>query len=119
MHPERPTKVARQSAYQIISAQLFIVALTTVIAWLGWGVFVAKSTSLGGLASILPSSYFAWRVFRRVDARQAKQIVRSFYIGELLKLTMSVVLVITFVKLFAVSLPAFFWVSQWHRLDFG
>ncbi len=108
MHRRRPESVARQSAFQIIFAQLCIVAVVTIVAWLGWGVFIAKSTSLGGLASVIPSSYFAWRVFARVDARQAKQIIRSFYMGEFIKLLLSVVLVIAFIKIFAVYLPAFF-----------
>lgn len=105
---KRPEIAARQSAYQVIGAQVCILALVVVIAWLGWGSFTARSASLGGLASVIPGAYFAWRVFAHVDARMSKQMVRSFYVNELIKLILSVVLVITFVKAFAVSLPAFF-----------
>lgn len=72
---------------------------------------------------MLPSAYFAWRVFARVDARMAKQMIRSFYINELIKLLLSVLLVMVFISCFALSMPAFFvgfvvaqlgfWLSPW------
>jgi ATP synthase protein I len=116
---------ARQSAFRFIAAQVCVLAVVVILAWLGWNGFVARSASLGGLASVLPSAYFAWRIFSRVDARMMKQMVRSFFINELVKLLLSVILVITFIKCFVVSMPAFFagfvltqlgfWVSPWFE----
>lgn len=108
MPDKQPATAARQSALQVISAQVCVLAVVVVVAWLGWDGLAAKSASLGGLASVIPGAYFAWRVFARVDARAARQMVRAFYINEFIKLMMSVFLVIAFVNLFAVSLPAFF-----------
>lgn len=48
----------------------------------------AWSAALGGLISILPSAYFAHRVFSHSGARSIEKAVRSAYQGELVKLLM-------------------------------
>lgn len=57
------------------------------------GVFVgidgARSGMAGGLAVIVPNAVFAALAFRHAGARQAQQIVRSFYLGEALKLILT------------------------------
>lgn len=46
----------------------------------------AWSVALGGVISILPSAWFASRVFRHSGARSIEKAVRSAYQGELVKL---------------------------------
>lgn len=47
------------------------------------------SILLGGLISIVPNGYFAWKVFRFRGARNTPLIVKSFYAGETGKLIMT------------------------------
>jgi ATP synthase protein I len=92
----------------MVLAQLVLVALLTVVGGLWKGPLIALSLVLGGIASVIPSAYFARRVFKRVDAREAKAIARQFFVGEAAKLALTVVLVLLFVMFFPVSLPPFF-----------
>jgi len=45
----------------------------------------ALSACLGGLCCFLPNFYFARQFFRRVTARFAKEIIKAFYWGEVMK----------------------------------
>lgn len=62
------------------------------------GLYVFKSGSaglsalLGGLVAIVPSAWFAWRAFHYNGTRQAERVVGSFYMGEVGKFTLLVVL---------------------------
>ncbi|QRV25654.1 ATP synthase subunit I [Marinomonas foliarum] len=47
---------------------------------------------LGGLTSILPNVYMAWRVFGHKRILPAKEVVKSFYRGEAGKLVLTVLL---------------------------
>jgi len=52
----------------------------------------AFSAFAGGMVAFLPALIFARNVFRYQGARSAKQIARSLYVGEGLKIIFSVVL---------------------------
>lgn len=76
------------------------------------GVFVslaaAMSALLGGLVCILPTAFFARQVFRHSGAQAAKQIVQAMYLGEALKILISVVLfTLIFIYVDIVPLPFF------------
>ena len=49
----------------------------------------AISALFGGLAVILPTVVFTGLAFRHAGARNARSIVRSFYLGESLKLVLT------------------------------
>ena len=55
-------------------------------------IVVAYSILLGGLISIVPNGYFAFKAFRFRGARSTPLIVKSFYAGETGKLIMTGVL---------------------------
>ena len=50
------------------------------------------SALFGGLVSAVPNALFAMKLFQHQGARAAKQIVNSFYIGEALKIVVSIIL---------------------------
>ncbi|MBS1211483.1 MAG: putative synthase protein, partial [Proteobacteria bacterium] len=52
----------------------------------------AKSALLGGLVGFLPNAYFAVRFGRRDPTKTAKDVVRSFYLGESVKLLFTALL---------------------------
>ena len=72
--------MAKQSVAMIIVATIVMI-FASVHA--GYSVFI------GGLVCILPNAYFASRVFRHEGARAARKILRSFYIGEAVKLLLT------------------------------
>jgi|GEM_PF-757170 len=90
----------RPPVYRVVAAQLLVSVLLALIL-LPLGYNVSLSSILGSLCCALPNAYFTWRVFRFHGARQAKQIVSSFYrgaAGKLLLTAASFVMVFTLVK---------------------
>lgn len=70
---------------QLLRAQALVVAAAVGIAYVAGGEQAARSSLLGGLAAFLPNAYFATRVGASQN-KTAREIVRSFYIGETVKL---------------------------------
>ncbi len=54
-----------------------------------WDTATALNVLAGGLAVVMPNALFALLAFRHAGARQAQRIVRSFYLGEALKLLLT------------------------------
>lgn len=64
-----------------------------VIAVASYGLFdadYAMNIAIGSAVAMLPHSVFSLVVFRHRGARNAKAIARSFFIGEALKLSLTV-----------------------------
>jgi len=79
--------VAKILGYQV----LIIMAVSLGFVVGGWQkVF---SSALGGLAAFLPNLYFALRVAGSAE-QDARKILRSFYMGESVKLLLTVALFI-------------------------
>jgi len=97
---------------------LAIVAITLLALILGGGPG-ARSAFLGGLAAFLPNACFAARFGVSDPGKTTKDIVRTFYIGETIKLTTTAALLIVifqlpgivFLPLFAgfAAVPAVYW----------
>ena len=88
--------MASRSSQPVIVKRLLLVqaALAVVIPLilLPFGMNTALSAAAGGLASLIPNLYFAYRTFRYSGARSARMIVRSFYSGEAVKLVLTAVI---------------------------
>lgn len=88
----KPATVSRIKApplYIAFIIQFFICVMLALAAWLLLDVVTAYSVLLGGLVSIVPNSYFAWKAFRYRGASNTPLIVKSFYAGETGKLIMT------------------------------
>jgi ATP synthase protein I len=74
--------------YKIIISQFFAVSVITAIGYsiLGW--ISAYSLLLGGLICAVPNGYFAIKAFQYRGARAAFKIVRAFYVGEAIKISL-------------------------------
>ena len=90
------TLLARHTAYRLVGLQALVVVFIAA-GWLFGGLREALSALLGGAACVLPSLYFARRLFATTSARDAKKIVKAFYLGEIVKLALSAVLVVLIV----------------------
>jgi ATP synthase protein I len=82
---------------------LVIAALMGVIA----GRLAAYSALLAGVISLIANTYFACRVFRFRGASQARRIVRAFYVGEIIKLGIIVVLMLVAMIYLKISILPF------------
>jgi ATP synthase protein I len=79
-------------ARRLFFCQVVIALLIAVVAAIFSGNRAALSAVLGGLVSAVPNAYFALKFFKHQGARAAKQIVNSFYLGEALKIVISIIL---------------------------
>ncbi|CAL1240328.1 ATP synthase subunit I [Candidatus Methylocalor cossyra] len=70
----------------ILRTQLLASGSIALLMLAFWGWPEARSAFLGGLAAFLPNIYFAIKFGRPHATRTAGQIVRSFYLGETIKL---------------------------------
>ena len=59
------------------------------LAVLPFGIVAYYSAVLGALLVILPQAYFSWRVFRFRGAQFSQSVLKSFYVGETVKLLMT------------------------------
>lgn len=84
-----------------------LAVLIIAFAWGFMGFASMTSALLGGVASIVPSLYFAWRFFASGKASEPHKIVAAFYRSELVKLLLSVVLVLGILSMVRVQMPAF------------
>jgi ATP synthase protein I len=100
------SKRVRAMAYAFVGVQAAAMLLTA-LAYLFMGVVSAQSALLGGVAIVLPSGYFAYRLFRITSARAAHKIVKAFYVGEVTKILLSAVLAVIFIRFLPVDLIPF------------
>lgn len=80
-----PTPPVNRVMLQQLAILLILVALAQVFL----GTVVAYSILLGGLLSIVPSAYFAYKVTRHRGARATERIMRSAYSAEIMKLALT------------------------------
>lgn len=91
-----------KGAQRLIICQLSITILIATVFALLWNVTAAMSALLGGLVSIVPTAYFAIKLFKYHGARAARQIVNGFYKGEALKIALTAILFTLVFKFFTI-----------------
>lgn len=77
---------ARNDAWWAILAQALVIVISLPVILVIWGKYAAGSYFLGGLICVLPNIYLYRRVFAQSGARAAREILKSLYIGELVKI---------------------------------
>lgn len=118
--------IQNKTAWSGVKRLLYIqVAVTAVVAIacsvVSWQ--AGYSALLGGVVCIVPTQYFAAKLFKHTGARAAKQIVRSFYVGEAVKMLLSIALFTVIFVNVRLSAGAFFiafimvqltfWLAPW------
>lgn len=93
---------------RLLKMQLMTSGLISLVLLLFYGKDEGISAMLGGLVAIVPTIVFARKMFRFQGARAAKQIVKSFYIGEALKILLTAILFCLVFILYKVAPLAFF-----------
>lgn len=100
--PQRDTSTMFKAVLLQLGATLIAVAIAGMLA----GMHGAVSTALGGLAVCLPSLLFAVRL-RSVSRKAGASYPAEFFIGELIKVASTVVLLIAAVH----------WYSELHWIS--
>lgn len=88
--------------------QLTLIMLSTSTVLVVSGMHLAGSVLAGGLVAFVPSLLFARKLLKYQGAGAAKQILRAFYLGEAIKLALSILLFALVFIFFKVNALAFF-----------
>lgn len=78
---------------KLLLAQVLMVAFVSNVALGFFGVQAGKSALLGGIIGFLPNACFAFKI-SGMKGKPANLILRSFYVGEALKLVLTAALFI-------------------------
>ncbi len=70
---------------QFVAISILALMTLTLSFNTGFSLFV------GGMIGVIPALVFAHKAFQYAGARQARQVVRAFYLGEALKLVLTLV----------------------------
>ena len=73
----------------VIQAAVLLTLFFAAVVLLGW--LMARSVLLGGLIAFVPNAYFALKISRN-RKKAPQQIVRGFYLGEVVKLALTAAL---------------------------
>jgi len=87
-----PSTVAKVLVYQLVLIMLVSLGFSVE----GWQ--KAFSAALGGVAAFIPNLYFALRMSKAAEL-EADKMLRSFYIGEKVKLLLTALLFILIIQI--------------------
>lgn len=115
-------------ARAVCLVQTAILAIASVFAGWFWGRPQAIAAVYGGLVALVPTVYFAVRVFAKRNAQDPKMAASAVYVGEIGKLVLTALLfwigVVLFAKQFlaliatyAACLLAYWLVLAWLGFD--
>ncbi|MGL4474078.1 MAG: ATP synthase subunit I [Shewanella sp.] len=82
----------RGSAYRLVLMQVFVAGVVTIIFSGMWGVRFGVSALAGTLIAVLPNFVFATLAFSHSGASSADKVIKSFYLGEAVKMLLTIVL---------------------------
>jgi F0F1-type ATP synthase assembly protein I len=84
----------RRAAYRVVLAQAAITAAAAAVALAGWGAAVARSALWGGGIGIAASAFMVLAVFRHPEGAGVLRIAWGFYLGQFLKVALSIALLV-------------------------
>lgn len=115
----------QQAAFRLAAWQLVMTGLVTAIAgWLG-GSEGAVSAAIGGSIGIIAGLYQALRMFRVDASRDPDGFLRGVYVGEAVKILLTVALMIAAIRVLQVEMLPFMlgyiaiYVVYWIALKTG
>ena len=97
----------RTQAYKTILIQIVLITIVAVLCLIFYGIKEFWSALVGGAAWLVPSLYFVRKFFIMDSKNLTQHIWKNFYLGELLKLVSSAILVVISIKWLNVLLLPF------------
>ncbi len=101
-------KAVRSLAFSYVYVQTIVILLLSVSLYFLGNKIIAFSFLWGGAICIVPNVYFAHKMFAQTGAKAAKQIVASFYLCEVVKFIITIILFIVAFKYFHTNKLAIF-----------
>jgi ATP synthase protein I len=99
---------ARRLAGSVVLGQVVVTAVAAIICFAVWGGSVGLSALVGGGISVIASAVLAFIGFSAPAGAAPETIARKFYVGEALKLAVTVALFVTVFLTMKVSFAALF-----------
>jgi ATP synthase protein I len=84
----------RRAAFRVVLAQAAITLGVAVVAAAGWGAAAARSAFWGGGIGIAASVFMVLAVFRYPEGASAARVAWGFYLGQFLKVALSIALLV-------------------------
>lgn len=82
---------ARTQAWRFVKLQsMASLTLAALLLLITGDIKISYSLLIGGVICILPNCFFILLLFRYQGAQQARLVLRSFYVGEMIKLLLTV-----------------------------
>ncbi|WP_409440266.1 ATP synthase subunit I [Psychromonas sp. GE-S-Ul-11] len=116
---DKLAKKSQVSGLKLVAFQFLLVLFFALISTVFFSNKAGYSALFGGITFLLPNLIFVLLAFAHAGARQAKKVLRGVYAGEAIKLFLTVLLLVVFLKYGALSLTAYYIsfsllvVSQW------
>ncbi len=82
----------RWSAYKLVMMQAAVAGGASILFFAVWGVQFGYSALAGGSIAVLPNFVFATLAFSHSGASSSGKVVKSFFLGEAVKLLLTIVL---------------------------
>jgi len=84
----------RKAAFRVVLAQAAITLGVAAAAAAGWGAAAGRSALLGGGIGIAAAAFMVLVVFRYPEGAGAARIAWGFYLGQFLKVALSIALLV-------------------------
>ena len=106
--PRSQIENARRNVRRFLWLQGLVIIALSLLFWAFLGQKAGYSALLGGMVCLIPTGFFAWLAFRYTGAQSAQRIVGAFYMGEALKLFLTMALfTVIFIWIDVVAVPFF------------
>jgi ATP synthase protein I len=102
--PDYSRLTARGWTFKVITAQLAVALGIAALATVLGGVHAGYSALVGAVISVIPSFYLAVRMFRMDPSAPAERILRGMYLGETIKVLLTLALFVIALRLLDVDL---------------
>lgn len=85
-------KINKAAAYRFLAVEAVVAAVIALILLVYMDMTAARSALLGGVVFIAPNWLFTGLVFRQSNGETAQRILHRFFVGEALKILVTIVL---------------------------
>jgi len=76
----------------LCAAQAITTVIAGVVVWAAWGSAAARAALFGGVIAIVPTLYFAAKIYLRSGGATAAEVLGAFYRAEVGKLVLTALL---------------------------
>ena len=87
-----PVAAERRAALRVVGRQVLAALAVALLAGLGFGYAAGRSALLGGGVGVVATLFFVLALFRHREGTPAARVAWSFYLGQVLKVLLTVAL---------------------------